>query len=1285
MKRFLLYLLTIATLVACTKGDDGESPNPEPTPEKPKAEIEIETTVLDFTAEGGENIFWFTTTEAWTAEVINSRADGWCSISPTSGAAGSATITVTTEPNDTPDDRSASIVIKAGSASKTVKVSQKQKDALTVTASKFEVEAEGGEVKIEVKANIDFSVEIEESAKSWVTHRSTRAMKASTLIMEVDENDGAEKRKANISISGNGLKETITIYQEGAEPIIVLSQNEYTIPTEGETITVEVKSNVDVMVEIPKNASWITENTTRGISTNTYYFDIETNEEYNQRTAEIKFTNKANNLSEVVKITQTQKDALVVAKDSYTVDSDGDQIEIEVGHNVDFDVEISTDWITQEQTRAFTTETLVFNVAKNPTNDNREGTITFKSKDGALSQTVKVYQAQEDALVISKKDIMVNSESGTLSFEIQTNVDFTVSNPNVSWLRAVQTRGLTSYTLHYEYDANTTYDSREAQIIVTNTRNNKSETITITQAQKDALVVAKDSYTVDSDGDQIEIEVGHNVDFDVEISTDWITQEQTRAFTTETLVFNVAKNPTNDNREGTITFKSKDGALSQTVKVYQAQEDALVISKKDIMVNSESGTLSFEIQTNVDFTVSNPNVSWLRAVQTRGLTSYTLHYEYDANTTYDSREAQIIVTNTRNNKSETITITQAQKDAIVLAKTEYEFDREGGELDFEIQTNVDVTVNISSGARSWIEHISTRALESKTLHFNVAACADDENREGTITISGGNATQTITVKQIGRILDNEIWYTSSDGKVVEPYNATVFGANIVSNTYDYENGKGVIKFDGPVTSIGNDAFRWCSSLTEITIPNSVTSIGHYAFIECSSLQKFYGKFAEDNGRCLIKDSVLIAYAAASGTEYTIPNSVTSIGEYTFYDCSSLTEITIPNSVTSIGERAFKYCSSLQNIICEPTTPPTGGSEMFDGIHASAKIYVPAGSGEAYKTAQYWSSYASIIEEMGIPDNEIWYTSSDGEVVKPYNATVFGANIVSNTYENGKGVIKFDGRVTSIGWGAFYKCSSLTEITIPNSVTSIGEYTFAHCSSLTEITIPNSVTSIGELAFADCSSLTEITIPNSVTSIGRYAFYHCSSLTNVSIGNSVTSIGEWAFAHCSSLTEITIPNSVTSIGGYAFYECSSLTEITIPNSVTSIGEGAFYGCSSLTEITIPNSVTSIGSYAFYGCSSLTEITIPNSVTSIGKWAFGNCSSLTEITIPNSVTSIGKYTFLECSSLKSVYCRPATPPTIGANAFLDNASGRKIYVPEDSFNTYCSKWSRYSSDIVSYKFD
>ena len=572
MTKFFYYVAILFAFIACTKSsDDGANNNPTPKPDTPKAEITLSTTSSNFTAEGGESKITFTTNEAWTAEVINTRADGWCTVSPTSGAAGNATITVSTEPNDTPDDRSATIKIKAGTASKTISVSQKQKDALTVTSSKFEVAAEGGEVKIEIKANIDFEYAIDESAKEWIKYEGTRAMKTSTLTFSVAENDDTEKREGKIAIKSGEFNEVVTIYQAGSEPSIVISQNEYVVSSDGETISVEVSSNVDVAVEMPADADWISENTTRAASTNTYRFDIQPNEDYDQRSAEIKFTNKENGLSEIVKIVQTQKDALVVAKDSYTVSSDGDQIEIEVGHNVDFDIEIANDWITKaENTRAFVTENIVFNIAKNPTNDNREGTIIFKSKDGTISQTVKVYQAQEDALIISEKDIIVSDEGGTISFELHTNVDFKVSDPDVDWLRPVSTRALTSHTLHYEVDANTSYNSREAHIVVTNTKTNASETITITQTQKDAIVLAKDSYTVNSEGDQIEIEVGHNVDFDIEIANDWITKAQnTRAFVTENIVFNIAKNPTNDNREGTIIFKSKDGAISQTVKVLQ--------------------------------------------------------------------------------------------------------------------------------------------------------------------------------------------------------------------------------------------------------------------------------------------------------------------------------------------------------------------------------------------------------------------------------------------------------------------------------------------------------------------------------------------------------------------------------------------------------------------------------------------------------------------------------------------------------------------------------------------
>ena len=394
MRNLFVFLLASMAFFACSGGDSdtGEgTPNNKPS-NPPAPTITLDVSSANFTTSGGTSSITFTASEAWIAEVINSRADNWCSINPTSGAAGNATITVTTEPNDTPDDRSASINIKSGTTTKTVTVSQKQKDALTVTSSRFEVTAEGGEVQIEVKANINFDYTIEESAKEWVQYESTRAMKTSTLTFSIAENDNIKNREAKITIKSGEFKETITIYQEGSKPSIVISKDEYVVSSDGETIAVEVKSNVDVSIEIPTDVDWIKENTSRATSTNTYRFDIGENIDYEQRSAEIKFTNKENNLSEVVKVTQAQKDVIVLAKDSYTVDSDGDQIQIEVGHNVDFDVKISADWITREQTRAFTTETLTFNIAKNPTNDNREGVITFKSKDGRLSQTVTVYQ-----------------------------------------------------------------------------------------------------------------------------------------------------------------------------------------------------------------------------------------------------------------------------------------------------------------------------------------------------------------------------------------------------------------------------------------------------------------------------------------------------------------------------------------------------------------------------------------------------------------------------------------------------------------------------------------------------------------------------------------------------------------------------------------------------------------------------------------------------------------------------------------------------------------------------
>lgn len=294
-------------------------------------------------------------------------------------------------------------------------------------------------------------------------------------------------------------------------------------------------------------------------------------------------------------------------------------------------------------------------------------------------------------------------------------------------------------------------------------------------------------------------------------------------------------------------------------------------------------------------------------------------------------------------------------------------------------------------------------------------------------------------------------------------------------------------------------------------------------------------------------------------------------------------------------------------------------------------------------------------------------------------------------------------VTSIDVYAFYSCTGLTSVIIPNSITSIQANAFSGCTGLTSVNIPNSVTGIYRDAFYGCSVLTSINIPNSVTFIDISAFYGCNGLTSVIIPNSVTSIGNNAFAYCRNLSSVTIGNSVNSIGESAFRGCSSLTSVIIPNTVTDIWNDVFKACDNLTSIKIPvsdlNSICNNNYVKFYNDKfgkpvllidnngkEIEELIIPEGVASISENAFRGCIGLTSVIIPNSVTSIDNYAFYGCSSLESVTIGSGVL-SIGNNIFkcIDNhipakviwlantppngyrnASGRVNYVSNDQYS-------------------
>ena len=561
------------------------------------------------------------------------------------------------------------------------------------------------------------------------------------------------------------------------------------------------------------------------------------------------------------------------------------------------------------------------------------------------------------------------------------------------------------------------------------------------------------------------------------------------------------------------------------------------------------------------------------------------------------------------------------------------------------------------------------------------------------------------------------WDTNGDGELSYAEAAVVTSLDEV-----FRENADIVSFDElqyfiGLTSIGSNAFYYCTGLTSIEIPNAVAEIGTSAFEGCSKLASITvwaenppvladGIEMEEEEEW--KDGFIVGSGMAfDGVNKYIPvyvpcnavevyQNAESWNEFTniMGMCSGEVAVTVNPSEGGMVSGAGYYNSGDLCVLTATSNPGYSlGNWMENGVVVSTDAVYSFRAHPTTIIANFCSESPIAFADANVKALCVanWDTNGDGELSYVEAAAVTNLGIV---FRNNSSISSFDELqyfigLTSIGPMAFSNCPGLISIVIPDHVTSIDGYAFSNCTSLASIVIPDAVTSIGYQAFYECNGLTSIEIPDLLVSIGEYAFYHCSGLTSIVIPNSVTSIGNYAFYYCSGLTSIEISNSVTSIGTSAFSRCFGLEQIIVDsgNTVYDARENCnaiietstnelVAGCKSTVS---PNSVVSIGESAFYYCSGLTSLTIPNSVVSIGKSAFYYCRGLASLTIPNSVASIGSNAFYYCSSLSSITVRAETPPTIFSNTFNRCPKSIPVYVPCGSAEAYQSAeyWNEFTN--------
>lgn len=668
---------------------------------------------------------------------------------------------------------------EADKSKDTVYVNQAQKDALIVGIDSVEVESDGGPLTIKISSNVDYTYTIGEN-DDWI-HPSgnplSDGLKDSNIYLNIDKNDNPESRTGSITVISDDSSARVVITQKGIT-VFKIENHEYNVGSEGEDIEVNITANVDYSYEI--SDEWIKESSSpKGVSESALHFRIERNEGYTSRSGKIVFTNLFDKTQETVLINQYQKDALIVDQDSVKVESAGGTVIINVSSNVDYEYSLgeTDDWIhiaPSIASESLEDSSIHLEVDVNEGPASRTGCLTVTSGD--FVKEVTIVQEGDPVFIIEDHEYNVGSEGDDIEISVTANVDYSYEILE-SWIKeAPSVKSVSGSKLNFVIEKNDGYASRKGHIVFTNEFDNTCDTVIVNQYQKDALIIENDDIEVGSEGGPVNIKVSSNVDYEYSIrDVDTWIHIAPAPLSEEGLEDSVIKLEIDENEEpgsrtGYVTVTS--GKHSVKVKITQKGNSEMLIENLEYNVGSEGDNIEINITANVEYSYEITE-SWIKeAMSPTAVSGSKLNFEIEKNETYKSRIGYIIFTNEFDKTKVTVTVNQAQKDAIIVDKDVHQVENTGGNVTIKVSSNMEYEYSVGA-ADDWIHpagSVKTDGLKDSKIDLIIDKNENPESRTGHVTITAGIYSKEVTIIQKGMstMIVSELEYNvQSKGETIE--------------------------------------------------------------------------------------------------------------------------------------------------------------------------------------------------------------------------------------------------------------------------------------------------------------------------------------------------------------------------------------------------------------------------------------------------------------------------------------------------------------------------------------